>query len=80
MDTTKWLSHGQMIGWQDARMIGLSIEYMEQNDLMWRRYWQLYCYQRNAIGEKQKLFESEYVSLVVGGRDGARREDGAGVW
>ena len=29
------------------------------------QYWQLYCFQRLAIGDRQKIFESDYASLIV---------------
>lgn len=64
LDTTKWLSHGQMIGHQEAKDIGLTVEYVEPQDGLWQSYWQLYCYQRLEIKEKQKLFESDYASLI----------------
>jgi|SRR5882672_2596424 len=65
MDTNRWLSHGQMIGWQDAMQIGLVVEHLDSaTDEEWQACWQLYCLQRLAIEERQKLYESDYVSLV----------------
>lgn len=64
LDTTKWLSHGQMIGQQEAKDIGLAVEYLDPEDELWKDYWQLYCYQRLEIKEKQKLFESNFASLA----------------
>lgn len=64
LDTTKWLSHGQMIGQQEAKDIGLAVEYLDPEDELWKGYWQLYCYQRLEIKEKQKLFESNFASLA----------------
>jgi len=65
MDTTRWPSHGQMIKWQDARQIGLSVEYLPQSDPRWRAFWELYCLLRLAVlKERQKIFESDYASLV----------------
>lgn len=65
MDTNRWLSHGQMIGWQDAMQIGLLVEHLDSaTNEEWRAYWQLYCLQRLAIEDRQKLYESDYVSLV----------------
>ena len=64
MDTKRWASHGQMIKWQDARQIGLTIEYLPQGDLRWQSYWELYCLLRLATKERQKIFESAYASLV----------------
>jgi ATP-dependent protease ClpP protease subunit len=67
LDTQRWQSHGQMISWQDAQdpKIGLAVEHLELDSETWRNYWQLYCLQRLAVGDRQKLFESEYASLVI---------------
>ncbi len=65
IDTQRWLTHGQMIGWQDARQMGLSVMFMDAKSDGWRRFWQLYCLQRLAVGDRQKLFESDYVSLTM---------------
>jgi hypothetical protein len=67
LDTKRWLTHGQMIGPDDAKQIGLMIEYLEPSDNNWQRYWKLYCRQRLAVQDRQKLFESHYVSLCVDG-------------
>lgn len=64
LDTGRWLSHGQMIGHEDANAIGLEVEYMDQRAEPWASYWQLYCYQRLEVKDKFKLFESDFVSLV----------------
>ena len=68
LDTTRWLSHGQMISWEDARdpQLGLTVEYREYHSDEWQRYWRLYCLQRLAVGDRQKLYESDYASLVLG--------------
>ncbi|MCY4081449.1 MAG: hypothetical protein OXF54_14490 [Caldilineaceae bacterium] len=67
LDTARWLSHSQMISWQDAKdaRIGLKIEYLEQDDDLWQAYWRLYCLQRLAIADNQKLYESDRVSLTI---------------
>jgi hypothetical protein len=67
LDTKRWLTHGQMISWEDAAddEIGLTVEYLEPTSEEWQEYWQLYCLQRLAIGDRQKLFESNYASLIV---------------
>ena len=68
LETTRWLSHGQMISWEDAQdpQIGLVVEYRAYHSETWQDYWRLYCLQRLAVGDRQKLYESNYVSLVVG--------------
>jgi hypothetical protein len=65
LDTKRWLTHGQMIGADDAKQIGLLIEYIDPSDVIWQKYWKLYCRQRLAVQDRQKLFESHYVSLCV---------------
>ena len=66
-DTRRWLSHSQMISWQDAQdpHIGLVVEYLHSESERWQGYWRLYCLQRLAVGEDQKLFESAYASLII---------------
>lgn len=64
IDTKRWLSHGQMISWQAAQEIGLAVEYVEGKSEEWREYWRLYCLQRLAVQDRQKLFESKVASLV----------------
>lgn len=63
LDTKTWYLHTQVIGPADAKDIGLNVE---TNDENWSRYWKLYCRQRLAIAnsDRQKLFESYYVSHV----------------
>jgi hypothetical protein len=66
MDTSKYPSHGQMIGWEAAKAMGLSIEYLAPADHYWKLYWELYCLLRLAVNDDQKIFESAYASLTVG--------------
>ena len=68
LDTTRWASHGQMISWEDARdpLIGLAVDYLAYHSPMWQAYWKLSCLQRLAVGHRQKLYESDYASLVIG--------------
>lgn len=65
MDISTYPSHGQMIGWETARSIGLSVEYLSLTDPLWRKYWALYCHLRLAIENDQRIFESNYVSLIM---------------
>ncbi len=69
LDTNRWQSHGQMISWQDASdpKIALNVEYLPPEDPAWQEYWQLYCAERLSINDRQKLFESDYVSLPIDG-------------
>lgn len=63
MNTKQYLSHGQMIGYVEAQELGLRVDYLSPEDPVWQAYWQLYCYQRLEVGERFKLFESQYASL-----------------
>jgi hypothetical protein len=67
LNTKRWQTHGQVISWEDAKdpQIGLNVEYLEPQSDQWQEYWQLYCLQRLAVRERQKLYESEYASLVI---------------
>lgn len=66
LDTARWPSHGQMISWQEAQnQIRLSVEYQDPAGEEWQAYWQLYCLQRLAVNDRQKLFESNYVSITL---------------
>jgi hypothetical protein len=65
MDINKYQSHGQMIGWETANEMGLTITYLPSTDLVWRKYWALYCHLRLAIESEQRIFESNYVSLLL---------------
>ena len=68
LDTQRWLSHGQMISWEDARdpQIGLVVEYHAYHSQEWQDYWRIHCLQRLAVGDQQKIYESDYASLVTG--------------
>lgn len=65
MDTTRFPSHNQMIGYETAKEIGLKVTYMPSEDLIWQKYWELYCLLRLAVNGKQKLFESARASLPL---------------
>jgi ATP-dependent protease ClpP protease subunit len=68
IDTGRWLSHGQVIGPEDAADIGLKVEYLEPRNETWCLYWQLYTLQRFAISDRSKIFESDYASFVLEGQ------------
>jgi hypothetical protein len=63
-------THGQPISWEDAAdpSIGLTVDYHAPDDELWLKYWQLYCLQALAVGDTQKLFESEIVSICIDSR------------
>ena len=63
IDTEEWQAHSQGISMYDATDIGLRVHRINPQDDLWQKYWRLYCLQRLAIGDNEKLFESDYVSL-----------------
>lgn len=63
MNTKKYQSHSQMIGFAEARGLGLRVDYLSPDCPEWQGYWQLYCYQRMEVDEKYKLFETNHASL-----------------
>lgn len=66
LDTKRWPSHGQMIGWQDAKHeLDLNVEYLPPRSAQWQSYWRLYCLLRLAVADKQNIFESAYASLIL---------------
>ena len=69
LDTKLWKSHSQMISWEQVRDldIGLTVEYIDPHLESWQQYWKLYCLQRLAVEDNQKLYESDSVSLVIDG-------------
>jgi membrane-bound ClpP family serine protease len=68
MDTKRWLTHGQMIGYQAAQSeLSLKVEYLPIKSPEWRAYWSLYCLQRLAVKDNQKLYESACASLQIDG-------------
>lgn len=66
LDTTRWLSHGQMIGHADADQLGLDVQYLDPESIEWQLIWQLYTLQRMAVKDDCKLFESDWVSVPLG--------------
>jgi hypothetical protein len=66
-DTNKWPAHGQMISWEDAREMGMEVQYLEPTGDEWRAYWSLFCLQRLAVKDRENLFESDYASLQMEG-------------
>lgn len=65
MNTSLYASHGQMINWEAAEKMGLKVKYMDDQDPVWRAYWQLYLLQVTSLEADQKMFESSFVSLTL---------------
>lgn len=66
LDIARWKSHTQEITAHEAIGIGLNVELIDQDDPLWEKIWQLHCLQRLETSNKQTLFESYYVSLLIG--------------
>ena len=69
IDTKEWQTHSQGISQHDAIEIGLQVNRIEPHNDLWQKYWRLYCLQRLATPDREKLFESDYVSLSTACRD-----------
>lgn len=54
MDISRYPSHGQMIGWEAARNIGLNVDYRPLTDQSWRKYWALYCLLPSTAGYRER--------------------------
>lgn len=65
MNIHKWRSHSQMISADDAIQIGLDVEKIPWESSIWQKLWQIHCLLRISIGNKQKVFESYFVSLPI---------------
>ncbi|MGE3510577.1 MAG: hypothetical protein AB7N65_17025 [Vicinamibacterales bacterium] len=66
LDANKWLSHGKVIGADEAERMGITVQRVPTNDPTWDSCWRLYCLQRLAVAKTgQKLFESEQASLII---------------
>jgi ATP-dependent protease ClpP protease subunit len=67
LNGTKFLTHGQPILWEDAsdKKINLTIEHLDPDDLLWQKYWVLYCLQAISVKSNEKLFESEIASVCI---------------
>ena len=66
MDINRYPLHGQMIGWE-ARPQHRAYDRLSAHlvDPIWRKYWALYRHLRLAIESDQRVFESNYVSLIM---------------
>ncbi len=65
LDTKTYPAHGQMIDYEAAQQLELVVTYLPPTNEVWRMYWKLYCQQRLAVQDKQKLFESNFASLPM---------------
>ena len=66
-DIKKYLSHGAVIDVEEARRLGLIVEYLEPENPLWKALWQLYCDYELELRAKRlvKIFESAEISLTL---------------
>jgi hypothetical protein len=64
IDGEKWPTHEYPINWEDATTIGINVTHLDPDDVRWEEYWRLYCLQRLAVKDGEKLFESEHASSI----------------
>ena len=62
-----YYSHGSVVNHQEAVAIGLSVEYLDPSNDLWKRIWLLYCmYDHDCQKSKYlKLFEGRILSTAV---------------
>lgn len=66
LDVARYLSHGIVINHEEARDMGLKVEYLPPENELWRALWILHCvYQADVrtIPDTVKFFESGSVSI-----------------
>jgi len=64
--TQSYLSHGAVINVEEARNLGLVVNYMQPKDETWKKIWLLFCmydYDCRQLGYS-KIFEGERISLL----------------
>lgn len=65
-DTAKYTSHGAVIDAEEAKNIGLNVEYLEPENALWKLIWKLFCAYEVELRRtnSSKIVESEKVSLM----------------
>jgi hypothetical protein len=63
----KFFSHGSVINHQEAKQLGLSVEYLPPEDETWKKIWLLYCmYDHDCRRDRYlKVFEGPYISTSI---------------
>jgi hypothetical protein len=62
---TGYKSHGAVIDYEEAKAIGLDVEYLDPGGEVWPRIWLLYCmYDYDSKAKNLgKIFEGAYYSI-----------------
>lgn len=68
LDDSRTFSHGRLIGYKDARSLGLQIEYVDKFDEKWKLIWEIYIRSKIALEQSKlaKIIEDEFNSLNPG--------------
>lgn len=68
LDDSKTFSHGRLIGWKDAKDLGLEVEYVDKFDDRWKLVWEIHTRSKMALGmgNLSKVIEDENNSLNSG--------------
>lgn len=64
-DVKKWHTHGAVIDADEAKQLGIKVQYIEPEAPLWRDIWYLHCCYGVLLRQQaiSKVFESETVSL-----------------
>jgi hypothetical protein len=67
VDTKRYLSHGTVIDYQEAKSIGLDVDYCKPDDDIWQAIWRLYCAYEVSMRKDNlaKVFESDNVFIPM---------------
>lgn len=68
LDDSKTFSHGRLIGWSEAKKLGLTVEYIDKYDEKWKLIWEIYIRTKIALERTKmaKIIEDENNSLNPG--------------
>lgn len=67
VDIEKYPSHGGVINWEEAKNLGLNVQYLRSNDHLWEAIWRLFCLYDVDIKENKlvKIFEGARASVPI---------------
>jgi hypothetical protein len=62
-----YFSHGSAIDHTEAKRLGLAVEYLDPNDMIWQRIWLLYCMYEHDCRKSRylKIFEGRARSTAI---------------
>jgi len=67
LNVKKYLSHGAVIDYKEAKTIGLNVEYCDPSKELWQAMWRLFASYEIVLNQQnaQKVFESSRVSIIL---------------